>query len=95
MYTVELTDIEDLAMQSICVDTLEWISNAVKNRAKLAYDELVQNEVARRFRDREPIPGSSDEMILDAYNRGIIIPYKTLHEQRLLNMQNRARSEST
>lgn len=65
-------------MSTIAYDVFDWIDNAAKNRARIALEELVQKEVKRRFDAGESIPSSRDDMILDAYARGFIVPLKDL-----------------
>ena len=40
-YTVGITTGEYKALQSVMVDQEEWIKNAIKNRARIASDEIV------------------------------------------------------
>ena len=39
-YTVGITTGEYKALQSVMVDQEEWIKNAIKNRARIASDEI-------------------------------------------------------
>lgn len=75
-YTITLTQVEDIAMSTIAYDVFDWIDNAARNRARIALEELVQAEVRRRFDSGEAIPSSREEMIIDAYNRGLIVALK-------------------
>ena len=44
-YTVELTDIEQKAMEYITTNVDEWIQNAVHERARIAIEELVFDDI--------------------------------------------------
>ena len=41
-YTVTLTDTEQTAMEYISADVDFWISNAAKNRARIAIEEIIK-----------------------------------------------------
>ena len=40
-YEIELTDTEDKAMSYACLSTQDWADNALKNRARIAIDNIV------------------------------------------------------
>ena len=40
-YTVKLTDTEDKAMTYAALSTQDWVDNALKNRARIAKDEII------------------------------------------------------
>ena len=42
-YTITLTDTEVKSMKSICGDVDDWITNAAKNRARIAKDDIISN----------------------------------------------------
>ena len=46
-YTIELTDAETKAMEYVAVSVQDWADNALKNRARIAMDEIYQSEVTR------------------------------------------------
>lgn len=64
-YSVTLTDAEVKALAVVALDPAEWVRNAVKDRARVATDEIVRNEIARRFEAGEPIPQTKDEIVMD------------------------------
>mgnify|MGYP003335972188 CR=1 FL=1 len=65
-YTVELTEAENKALGVVAYDQLEWIENAVKQRCRIAIDEIVNQEVQRKLSLGEPITGSKDDIVLEA-----------------------------
>lgn len=71
-YTVVYTEAEDLAMQYVAASVDDWIQNAVHERARIAIDEIVQITVAKCLETNTQIPGSKDEMVLLAYQKGWI-----------------------
>lgn len=73
IYTVELTEAEEIAMQYIAADVNAWIQNAVHNRARIAMDEIVQLSVTKSLENGQPIPGSKEEIVSLASNNGWLI----------------------
>ena len=69
-YNVTLTDAENQALSYAAVDPEEWISNAVKQRARIAVDEIVKIAVDKFLEANETIPGSKDEIVAEAFLRG-------------------------
>lgn len=65
-YTIELTEAENKALGAVAYDQLEWIENAVKERCRIAIDEIVNQEVQRKLSLGEPITGSKDDIVLQA-----------------------------
>jgi glycine cleavage system H lipoate-binding protein len=72
-YTVTLTDTEKLAMEYIAYEPQDWVENAMKERARIAIDEIVKIAVDKFFEINESIPGSKDEIVSQAYSRGWIV----------------------
>jgi len=75
-YTVTLTETEKLAMEYIAYEPQEWIENVVKERARIAIDEIVKIAVEKFLEINESIPGSKDEIVSQAYSRGWIVALK-------------------
>ena len=69
-YNITLTDAENQALGYAAVDPEEWISNAVKQRARIAVDEIVKIAVDKFLEANETIPGSKDEIVAEAFSRG-------------------------
>lgn len=61
--SIELTETEEKALSVIALSPQEWAENAVKNRARVAIDEIVQVCVAKCLEHQIQIPGSKDEMV--------------------------------
>lgn len=64
--TVELTDAEYYAMQLIAYTPEEWTDNAVKNRARIAIDEIVNDIVQEKIARGETISGTKEEILLSS-----------------------------
>lgn len=71
---VELSDLLFQCLQTECADPVEWATNAVQNRARIAYEKLIQAEIERRFKAGEPILSDKDANLVDAFARGLIPP---------------------
>ena len=67
-YTIELTDAEVKAMEYIAVSVQDWAENSLKNRARIAIDEIYNMEVARMTAnpDITSIPADKDTVVLAA-----------------------------
>jgi len=67
-YTVILTDTEKKAMEYITESIQDWVDNALKNRARIAIDQIYEEEVSRMTADPDitSIPADKDEVVLNA-----------------------------
>ena len=52
-YTITLTEAEQKAMEYIAADVDFWITNAAKNRARIAIDEICDAYRKGRIKDEE------------------------------------------
>ena len=66
--TIELTDAEVKAMEHVAVSVQDWAENALKNRARIAMDEIYNSEVARMTADPTvtAIPADKEAVVLAA-----------------------------
>lgn len=65
-YILELSEAEDKALSTVTFDQLEWIQNAVKERCRVAMEDIIASEVQRKLSLGEPITGTKDEIVLAA-----------------------------
>ena len=67
-YTIELTDAEVKAMEYVALSVQDWAENALKNRARIAMDEIYQSEVTRMTEDTTvtAIPADKEAVVLNA-----------------------------
>lgn len=65
-YTITLTDAEDKALRSFAVSAQEWIDNVVRERCRVAIEEIVAHEVQRKMAIGEAITGSRDDVVMAA-----------------------------
>lgn len=65
---VTLTPAESKALAYVAADPVEWAENAVKERARLAMEEIFQAEVQRMLQDPSvtEIPADRETVVLNA-----------------------------
>jgi hypothetical protein len=66
-YTITLTETEKLAMEYVAYDPQDWVENAMKERARLATEEIVKIAVDKFLETNQTIPGSREEIVAAAY----------------------------
>jgi len=71
-YTVALTDAEKTAMEYIAFDVDEWITNAVKNRARIAIDEIIVMNNTHCNTNSIAIAVGRDAQVAQALSLGVI-----------------------
>lgn len=65
-YTITLTSAEDKALSTVAVSVQDWIDNVVKERCRLAIEDIVAVEVQKKLDAGESITGSKDDIVLAA-----------------------------
>jgi hypothetical protein len=75
-YSIELTETEKKAMEYIAYDVQDWIDNAVKERARIATEEIIKIAVGKFLENGQSIPGSKEEIVSAAYSNGWVISAK-------------------
>ena len=72
-YTVGITTGEYKALQYEMVDQKEWIENAIKNRARIASDEIVNTYSQFKINKGEAITAVGTTAVIEAaYAEGVI-----------------------
>jgi hypothetical protein len=66
-YTITLTETEKLAMEYVAYDPQTWVDNAMKERARIATEEIVKIAVEKFLAANQTIPGSREEIVAAAY----------------------------
>ena len=69
-YTVTLTTAEDLALSHVAANQQAWIDNVVKDRARVAINDIVTLAVAKYLDQEISIPATREEIVQDAFDRG-------------------------
>lgn len=65
-YTINLSDAEDKALGVVAFSQDDWIQNAVKERCRIAIEEIVAAEVQRKLAAGETISGSKEDIVMAA-----------------------------
>ena len=86
-YTVTLTDAEDKALHVVAMSAQDWIQNAVKERCRLAIDEIVNAEVQRKLAAGESITGSKDDIVMAANVESAVEKQARLEAEMLANQE--------
>ncbi len=71
-YTITLTDTEKSAMEYVAYDPQDWVENAMKERARIAIEEIVKIAVEKFLEAGQTIPGSREEIVAAAYENNWI-----------------------
>ena len=72
-YTVGITTGEYKALQYVMIDQKDWITNALKNRARIATDEIVNLYSQFKINKGEAITAVGTTAIIEAaYAEGVI-----------------------
>ena len=72
-YTVGITTGEYRALQYVMVDQKDWIENAIKNRARIASDEIVNLYTQFKINKGEANTAVGSTAVIEAaYSEGVI-----------------------
>ena len=90
IYSIELTETEKKAMEYIAYNPQEWVVNAMKERSRIAIDEIVKLAVDKFLEEGKPTPATKEEIVDSAYANGWIKTAKEQSEIQNLQEQNQA-----
>ena len=72
-YTVGITTGEYKALQYVMIDQNDWVNNALKNRARIATDEIVNLYTQFKINKGEAITAVGTTAVIEAaYAEGVI-----------------------
>jgi hypothetical protein len=69
-YPIDLTDTEDLCLAYVALSQEDWIENVVRDRCRIAGDEIVKISVEKCLETGNQIPATRDDIIQLAFNKG-------------------------
>jgi hypothetical protein len=72
LITIELTDTELKCLEYAAVSPQEWADIAIKNRARIAGDEIVAALVSHCNANQVAISTGKDAQVSQAYNLGVV-----------------------
>lgn len=81
-YTIVLSDVEQKAMEHISTDVDFWIQNAIHERARLAVEELVQNDINDKLATGKAVSGTKEEIV----TRSRLPNAQARHEENMRKM---------
>ena len=71
-YTITLTDTEKKSMEYIAADVDDWITNAAKNRARIAKEEIISLNTAHCNKNSIAIAVGETAQVTQAYTLGVV-----------------------
>ena len=72
-YTVGITTGEFLALESVMVDQKEWIGTAIRNRADIATNDIINAYTNYKINKGEPITAIGTTAVIEAaYAEGVV-----------------------
>tara|TARA_B100000212_G_C27017585_1_gene381748 strand:+ start:296 stop:541 length:246 start_codon:yes stop_codon:yes gene_type:complete len=72
-YTVGITKGEYKALQYVMIDQKDWLENAIKNRARIASDEIVNIYTQYKINKGEAITAIGTTAVIEAaYAEGVV-----------------------
>ena len=72
-YTVGISTGEYKALQSVMIDQKDWIENAIKNRARIASDDIINKYTQFKINKGEAITAVGTTAVIEAaYSEGVI-----------------------
>ena len=80
-YTVKLTDTEDKAMSYCALSTQEWVDNALKNRARIAKDEIITLNTAQCNANGITIATGEDAQVTQAFDLKVVKTAKERNDE--------------
>lgn len=71
-YTITLTDTEVKSLKTVMSDVDDWITNAAKNRARIAKNDIISKLVAHCNANDIAIATGEDAQVTQAYDLGLV-----------------------
>ena len=71
-YTVTLTDTETKSLEYAATSNQDWIDNAVKERARIAKEEIISLNTAHCNKNSIAIAVGEDAQVTQAYTLGVV-----------------------
>ena len=72
-YSVTLTTTENSALGYVSLTQQEWIENVVRERCRIAIDEIVTIAVQKCLETNTQIPSSKDDIVKLAFDMGWVL----------------------
>jgi len=84
-YEIELTDTEDKAMQYVCADIQKWIELTVKDRSRIAKDEIITLNTTHCNTNSIQIATGEDAQVAQAFELKVVKTAKEILDAEEFN----------
>tara|TARA_B100001250_G_C19757952_1_gene771051 strand:- start:71 stop:337 length:267 start_codon:yes stop_codon:yes gene_type:complete len=81
-YTTSITDTEKKCLDFVMTDIQDWQDNAVKNRARIAKEEIISLNTAHCNKNSIAIAVGEDAQVTQAYTLNVVKTAKEVEEER-------------
>ena len=81
-YTTSITDTEKKCLDFVMTDIQDWQDNAVKNRARIAKEEIISLNTTHCNKNSIAIAVGEDAQVTQAYTLGVVKTAKEVEEER-------------
>ena len=71
-YTITLTDTETKSLEYVALSNQDWINNAVKNRARIAKEQIISLNTAHCNKNGIAIAVGEDAQVTQAYTLEVV-----------------------
>lgn len=71
-YTIELTELEGIALNTICVSPEEYINDFAKDRARVEIENISQMVVKHCLLKNEAIPSTKEALVQYALDKNLV-----------------------
>lgn len=80
-YKITLSDTEDKAMSYCALSTQDWVENALKNRARIAKEEIINLNTAHCNANEITIATGEDAQVAQAFTLKVVKTVKERNEE--------------
>lgn len=81
-YTVTLTDTEDKALAYAAYNQQDWIDNAIKERCRVATEDIIARNMAHCNANEIAIATGQDAQVAQAFSLNVVKTNKELTDER-------------
>lgn len=80
-YKITLSDTEDKAMSYCTLSTQDWVENALKNRARIAKEEIISANIAHCNANGVTIATGEDAQVKQAFDLKVVKTVEEVNEE--------------
>ena len=73
IYSITVSDSEEMAFSYAAINPQEWIENAVRDRIRIAEEEIIRIAVNKCLETGTPIPSTKEEIIQISFSNGWVV----------------------